>query len=343
MIQKNPLGLEFPIIQAPMAGNILPAETIAKISNHGFLGMLPAGYLSLRDLEKLIVDVKSKLKAKNKVIGINLFIENHNQQYLVKNSRVKRLESSIEPQTKFDENFTVPKAILQQDYVDLILKYNIKVVSMTFGLLKDNLIQQLKAKGIKLIASVTNIQEAQLADEKGIDIFVGQGCEAGGHQASFLENDINKNSTKELLQSLRERFPDKCIIASGGISRNNLGDFFELGADYVQLGSVFMMSNESNLSESYRNYICNNFKTIVTKNITGKYARGVVNKLILDSEILEYDFPLQHYHTSGLRKLAKSKDLFELQSLWVGDNHENLKISSLDELIESLKNELSKI
>lgn len=195
---------------------------------------------------------------------------------------------------------------------------------MTFGLLSDKAIIELKNHGIKLIANATSIDEIAYSIDKGIDIIIIQGNEAGGHQASFLHNQINKNTTLELLKSAKQKYLSKCFIAAGGISISNIQNYFNAGADYIQLGSAFMMTNESNISKETKNHIRNNFSTVVSDNITGKYARGIANTLIKDSSIREYTFPIQHYHTANLRKYAKSENDFELQSLWIGSNKDNI-------------------
>ncbi|MEY8765265.1 MULTISPECIES: NAD(P)H-dependent flavin oxidoreductase [Francisella] len=338
----NLLNLKYPIIQAPMAGNILPVDIIAKVSNEGMLGMIPAGYLSLNDLERMIVDVQSKLLDKTNLVGVNLFIENHKNQVLIKNARVTDLEfEMIKVEDRYKE-FLVPQSISHSDYIDLILRHNIKVVSMTFGLLDSYLIQELKNKNVTVIANITSMEEAIEADSRGVDVLVVQGCEAGGHQATFLSEKANDISTLNLLLQIRDAFPKKYIIAAGGISLNNMSDFLNHGANYVQIGSAFMMTKESNLSEVCKKFIQDNFDTTITKNITGKYARGVKNMLISDSSILKYNFPLQHYHTSNLRKLAKAKDIYDLQSLWIGSNQDNTEILGIDDLIEKLKSKYLK-
>ncbi|QLE78656.1 nitronate monooxygenase [Francisella sp. Scap27] len=340
-MKNNLLNIKYPIIQAPMAGNILSSKFIANIANNGFLGMIPAGYLSLVDLEKMIKSVYSKLDRDEYSIGLNLFIENHKSQTLQKNQRVISLETSLIKNKNNSVEFEVRTSIDEDTYINLILKYNIKIVSMTFGLLSDKAITKLKNHGIKLIANATSIDEVIYSINKDIDIIIIQGNEAGGHQASFLHNQINKNTTLELLKSAKQKYPSKCFIAAGGISVNNMQNYFNAGTDYIQLGSAFMMTSGSNISKETKNHIRNNFSTVVSNNITGKYARGIANTLIKDSSIREYTFPIQHYHTANLRKYAKSENDFKLQSLWIGSNKDNIHTKNLFDFIKELKSKLN--
>nr|WP_157671581.1 nitronate monooxygenase [Francisella halioticida] len=124
------------------------------------------------------------------------------------------------------------------------------------------------------------------------------------------------------------------IIASGGISIENMKEYFALGSNYVQMGSIFMMSNLSGLYEKAKRYIIDNFdKNYISKNTTGRFARGVIGDFY-KGQYHHYDFPIQHYHTSNLRRLAKQNNNFNYNSLWVGSNKDNLRCYKLEDLIK---------
>ena len=67
----NLLKIDYPIIQAPMAGGITTSKLVAAVSNNGALGMIGAGYLSPTQLREQIREVK-QLTSKN--FGVNLFV-----------------------------------------------------------------------------------------------------------------------------------------------------------------------------------------------------------------------------------------------------------------------------
>jgi nitronate monooxygenase len=95
-----------------------------------------------------------------------------------------------------------------------------------------------------------------------------------------------------------------------------------------------MMSEYSNLPEKAKEFIRNNFEiNTVSSNTTGKYARGIIAKFS-EIENTQYSFPIQHYHTLDLRKLAKQNNQFDYASLWIGSNKNNLQTYSLSKLIE---------
>jgi nitronate monooxygenase len=328
--------LEIPVIQAPMAGGIVTPEMVVKVSNSGLLGMIPGGYLNLDSLNKFVTNVKKDIN-KDAVFGLNIFIEeyNKNDQYFEKSSNILNFEGKIY-NNEYSNKFKFPTNISENQYVKFIIEHDIKVVSTTFGLFTKKSIDELKKHGVDIISTVTNMKEAQMSVDRGIKNIVFQGCEAGGHQATFINNDINETTTIDLVLESNKKFKDINIIAAGGVSIKNMKAFFNAGANYVQMGSVFMMSNLSGLSVSAKSYIRNNFNTVVTNKITGRYARGLKSNLDkLDNP--KYKFPIQHYHTSFLRKVAKEKEIFKYTSLWVGDNSDNIFEYNLDNLIDEIK------
>ena len=339
MMTKN---LKINIIQAPMAGGIVSPEMVVDISNSGMLGMIASGYLSFGDLENFIIEVKSLLNA-DAIFGVNLFIEPHLDRpiHLPKNKEILDAEKLFIKTESNELNFTVPINIAEKDYVELLIKHQVPIVSTTFGLLSKKSINQLQQNSIEVIATVTSIAEAQLAIDKSIKTIIFQGVEAGGHQATFINNKINTTSTMTLIKEAKNKFGDGTnIIASGGISINNARDYFDNGANYVQMGSVFMMSKSSNLSNEAKKYIEGNFdKNTASKKTTGKYARGIIAKFD-EMKSTPYNFPDQHYHTANLRKLAKQNNYFEYASLWVGANRDNLKTYDLAKLIKLCRESL---
>ncbi len=336
-MNRKIFDIKYPIIQAPMAGGILTADFVAKVSNRGLLGFIPGGYLTINKLEEFIVTVKSSLSAKNYLFGVNIFLEGerYTEETLAVPDNFEEVEISIGLDHK--DIFITPKTIPESDYIELFIKHSVPIVSCTFGFFSPYSINKLKASGIKIIGNATNLQEFEYCCNHGADAVVLQGNEAGGHQASFLSNEVNLNKTRDLICEVRLINNKTTIIASGGISSNNYKEYLAIGADYIQMGTAFMMTTESNLSLSCKNFIISANSTELTNNITGKWARGIKNKLFaLTQNKLYYDFPYQHYLTSAIRQEAKKQDNPEYISLWAGQNTDNYILRNLDNLIEDL-------
>jgi nitronate monooxygenase len=332
----------YPVIQAPMAGGIVNPSFVAAVCNNGFLGFIPGGYLDINSLEQFIIDVKVKLKP-GAIFGVNIFLEDvsrDTEQCIAKTPVILQLEQTL--RIKQEIYCLIPKSIEEEIYIDLFIRQEVPIVSCTFGFFKDESIRKLKAKGIKIIGNATSISEVNFCIQHGVDAIVVQGSEAGGHQASFLTPDKNNKSSVSLLEEVRALYPKVVLIAAGGISTKNINEYFISGANYVQMGTAFMMTYESNLSLECKEYIKAKTDTVLTKAITGKWARGVNNLLVsmLEQEDDVAAFPIRHYLTSKLRAEAKKQGKVDYSALWVGSNHDNLRIISLENLIDEIKHAL---
>lgn len=324
------------IIQAPMAGGILSPELVAGVINTGMIGSVASGYLSLIDCEQFIQRVIAL--SSNRFI-FNLFIEEPRQTSL--RYQKPRTIIKIEQQLDIYEQdwFEVPPTIAIQSYLRLIDKYQIPVISTTFGLLSQNTVKELQLNGVKVIASVTSLAEAKEALDTGVDGLIIQGCTAGGHQASFSDDYQNSLDTLELLQQVRALESEVVLIATGGIEVSDIRAYLNgYGADYVQLGSLFMLSELSTLNSSLREFIASKSPCDISMSsaITGKSVRGINNQLMRELDVAEYPFPIQHYASSYLRARAKAIGNFEYAGIWLGE-HRSYQPLRFDDLVNDIK------
>lgn len=336
MNNKNIFNTRYPIIQAPMAGNILDAEFIIKICNSGMLGFIPSGYLSLAQLEDFIIKVKQNIDH-DSIFGVNIFIEKPRiSQTIYKPNYLYELEKNFDEITSLTVN--IPKNIEESDYIELLIKYSVKIVSCTFGFFNHSSIKKLKEHNIKIIANITNIEEFNFCIENGADAIVIQGTEAGGHQASFLNSQANKTTTRDLLNQINQIAHNSVIIVAGGVSTNNYKNYLYNNANYVQLGTAFMLTKESKLPQKIKEFIIKSQNTSLSNKITGQYARGIQNTLMqsLETHNINPEFPIQHYLTSEIRKMSRNENNPQFMSLWVGSNSDNFKLRLLDDLIQEL-------
>lgn len=327
---------DYSIIQAPMAGGITSPELVAGVINAGMVGSIASGYLSLSDCEQFIQRVIAL--SSNRFI-LNLFIEEprHTLQRYKKSDSIIRIEQQLDIYER--DWFEVPPTIAIQDYLELVNKYQIPAISTTFGLLPQDTVKELQLNGVKVIASVTSLTEAQDALDTGVDGLIIQGCAAGGHQASFSDSYQNSLNTLELLQQIRTLGSNAVLIATGGIEVSDIHTYLnEYGADYVQLGSLFMLSELSTLNSSLREFIASKSPSDISMSstITGKSVRGINNQLMRELDVAEYPFPIQHYASSYLRAKAKSMELFEYAGIWLGE-HRSYQALRFDDLVNDIK------
>ncbi|HEX7412943.1 MAG TPA: nitronate monooxygenase [Bacteroidia bacterium] len=104
--------------------------------------------------------------------------------------------------------------------------------------------------GAKVFCDVTNIEHAKKCYELNCDGFIAVGQGAGGH--------AGPNPLQVLVPSLKANFPDKPIVAAGGITSGaSLLSVQILGAAGVSIGTRFIASKEATVNQQYKDAIVN--------------------------------------------------------------------------------------
>lgn len=145
----------------------------------------------------------------------------------------------------------VPLLYPQTDeIIEIIIKHGVKIVFTSAGN-PAKYTSILKEKGITVVHVVANKKFALKAQAAGVDAVVAEGFEAGGH------NGIEETTTMVLIPMLRQ-VVDIPIIAAGGIASGSaIYAAMALGADGVQIGSLFASSIESSAHENFKKEIIN--------------------------------------------------------------------------------------
>src|SRR3954466_7698623 len=147
-----------------------------------------------------------------------------------------------------DKPFGVNVPLLYPDidkHIQVILEEGVKIVFTSAGNPKT-WTSILKEKGIKVVHVVSSVKFAIKAEEAGVDAIVAEGFEAGGH------NGRDETTTFCLIPMVKEAIKIPLIAAGGiGTGRGILGAF-ALGADGVQIGSRFAISEESSAHINFK-------------------------------------------------------------------------------------------
>lgn len=338
------LGIQFPIIQAPMAGGATTPELVAAISNAGGLGSLAAGYMTPIEIKQAIKKIR---ELTNKPFAVNLFIpENHSAtaeqiQKACNDINQCCVELDIE-----NKPVAAPYAQSFEEQIKIIIEEKIPVFSYTFGLLDATWISQFKRNQTFLIGTATTLAEAKVLEESNIDAIVAQGSEAGAHRGTFLsEAEAALIELSSLITQLAAviKIP---IIAAGGIMNGKaIISAITAGASGVQMGTAFLTCPESGIPDVYKKILLNQQQdnTVLTRVFSGKLARGIRNKFIncMDNKkqnILNY--PIQNSLTTAMRKKAKEKNNTDFMSLWAGQAASLCRKISATELINILVAEM---
>lgn len=319
---KKVFHLQYPIIQAPMAGGATTPELIAAVCRCGGLGSLGAGYL---DYDAIKFAIKRIRQQTNKVFAVNLFSPERSYASAEALQMACEAVNQCSPEMgRVTQLIAPPYAPSFDDQVAAVLEEKVPVVSFTFGLPGLEIIRALQSNSSVVLATATTVEEALLLQEYQVDAIVLQGSEAGGHRGSFMPSaDVSLSPIASLLQNTRTKV-QLPLIASGGVMRGaTIAQLLDLGASAVQLGTAFLCCKESGIAQSYKDALLNQShdSTVLTRAFSGKLARGISNTFIQRMRAHEQhilDYPIQNKLTNPLRTSAKQCNNTEFMSLWAG-------------------------
>ena len=129
--------------------------------------------------------------------------------------------------------------------IDILIEEGVKIVFTSAGSPKKYT-QRLHEAGMKVVHVVSSSKFARKCEEAGVDAIVAEGFEAGGH------NGREETTTLTLIPQVR-RATTLPLIAAGGIgSGEAILAAMALGAEGVQIGTLFALTEESSASEAYK-------------------------------------------------------------------------------------------
>lgn len=329
--------LLYPIIQAPMAGGVATAALAIAVSRNGGLGFLAAGYKTTEALEE---EIKACI-ASGITFGVNLFVP-ANDSY--DESKLYTYKEKL--QQDFQLALTIPSWTDDEwnSKLALVEHYKVPFVSFTFGCPESKIIERLQAVGCTIIITVTDVEEAVLAQGAGADAVCLQGINAGGHRGSF--NNIVVIDIPSMEQQLVEvrRAISLPIIAAGGIMNGrDIKDLLALGASAVQLGTAFICCEESGANAVYKRALLEGAftETTLTRAFTGRFARGLKNDFIQNYEAHATGaYPALHYVTQPIRKRGLEQENPQAMSLWAGTGFKQAQVCSVQQLMKRLEDEM---
>jgi nitronate monooxygenase len=295
------LGIELPIIQAPMAGSN-GKDLVVAVSSAGALGSLPCALLAAGDV---VAEVASIRSATAKPFNLNFFC------HRPPDVDADLLVAWLQRLAPFDTELGVdPPAATTADgrsafddaLCDVVEQLRPPVVSFHFGLPPDRLVERVKRSGAAVLSSATTVEEARWLADHGCDAVIAQGLEAGGHRGMFLTDDPARQvGTMALVPQVVDAV-DVPVIAAGGIADGRgVAAALALGAAGVQLGTAFLRCPEATTGPLHRAALgaAAEDATVLTNVITGRPARSIVNRLISAVGPLAADAPAFPLAASG--------------------------------------------
>ena len=159
-----------------------------------------------------------------------------------------------------------------KDIVTVIIEEKVPVVTTGTGTPK-HIMPYLKKAGIKVIPVIASVKHAQKMQELGVDAVIAEGSEAGGH--------IGETNTMALIPQIVDAVTIPVIAAGGVADGRGLAAAIALGAQGVQMGTVFLASEECPISPAYKEAIlaASDTATAVTGRIAGAPVRCIRNEM----------------------------------------------------------------
>lgn len=317
------LGIDQPIILAPLAGGPSTPALAAAVTQAGGLGMLGAAYLSPTAIRAELAEMQ---RLTDRPWGVNLFVPATPvvDQAIVTQTQVLldtyRAELGIPlspPLPALAESFAAQLAV--------VLAARVPVFSFTFGIMAPEVIAALHAQGTFVIGTATTVAEGMALAAAGVDAVVGQGSEAGGHRGVFDsgQDEGAQIGTLALIPQLVDALPIP-VIASGGImDGRGVVAALALGASAVQMGTAFLVSPESGANPAYKAAVLasKDAQTVITRVFSGRPARGLANRFAREMADLANElppFPVLNAMTRDIRQAAAKQGRAEYLSLWAG-------------------------
>lgn len=340
------LGIPLPIVQAPMAGVSTP-ELAAAVSNTGALGSISVAATDAAGAREMIAGIRL---LSNRPFNVNVFVH---QPMAQDAAREAAWIAAMAP--LFHEYGAQPPAALRPIYrsfieddemLALLLETAPAVVSFHFGLPDAGRIAALKNAGCLLLATATNLGEAQAAKAAGIDAVVAQGWEAGGHRGVFDPDAPDARLGTLALTRLLARRCGLPVIAAGGImDGHGICAALDLGAIAAQLGTAFVACPESSADAAYRDALAGHaaMNTVMTSAISGRPARGLPNRFTQWGEnvgLPHPGYPMTYDAGKALIAAAKAAGETGYAAQWAGQGAPLSRPVPAAELVALLADEL---
>ena len=202
------LGIEYPIIQAGM-GEFTSAELVAAVSNAGGLGSLGCAY---RTIDEILSDLAATRALTSKPFAVNHLI-----------------------------------LTLDEEAFSLTLDFKPAIIS-TAGGDPGEYVKRAHEAGILAVHQVHTVRQAVQAAERGVDVIIAQGSEAGGHGGTV--------SALSLVPQVVDAVSPIPVVASGGIADGRgLAAALVLGAQGINVGTRFLASQEAPVAREWQQMI----------------------------------------------------------------------------------------
>ncbi|HUF21621.1 MAG TPA: nitronate monooxygenase [Burkholderiales bacterium] len=318
----DPLGIEHPIVQAPMAGHTSPEMPVA-VCEAGGLGSFPCALLTPAQVRDEVGKIRTQTR---RPLNLNFFCHpTSRRDPVIEGAWRQKLavyydEVTI-PSPEYPGSSLPP---FGAEMCETVVGLRPEVVSFHFGVPEKTLIDRLKAAGCRIFSTATTVAEARWLEDHGADAVIAQGIEAGGHRGTFLATDpASQVGTFALVPQVVDAVKVPVIAAGGIADGRGIAAAMALGASAVQLGTAYLLCPEASISAHHRVALksARDNHTVVTNVLTGLPARVFMNRIARELGPLATEvpaFPLPAIVLAPLRIQAESMGSTDFSALYAG-------------------------
>jgi nitronate monooxygenase len=344
------LGIEYPIVQGPLGG-LSSQRLTAAVSNFGGLGSFGAHALAPDAIKDAIAQIRSLT---SKPFAMNLWVSMEDEG--ARKTDESAFNRSLAPLAAHIAALGAPRPEYEpysrmrfEDQVRVLLDERVPVFSFIYGIPPREILQECRTKRIVTIGTATTPEEGAALQDADVDAIVASGFEAGGHRGSFLRSpEDSLTGTFSLVPQIADKVNVPVIAAGGVADARGVVAALALGAEAVQMGTVFLACEESGASPLHRQALRGKKAghTALTKGFTGRLARGICNRLLEDlnqagTPILPY--PLQRRLVRHLAIPAEEAGRSDLLPLWAGQSANLSTCTDVLVFLATLVEEISEI
>lgn len=306
-----------------MAGANGSAMAIA-VAKAGGLGSLPCAML---DPEKVRTETGIIRHQTAKPLNLNFFCHTPPIPDTDRDATWKQRLAPYYDELGLDASASAPavnRAPFNEAMCEVVEDVKPEVVSFHFGLPAGRLLDRVKAAGSLVLGCATTVEEARWLEANGCDAIIAQGYEAGGHRGMFLTDDITSQAgTFALVPQVVDAVKVPVIAAGGIADGRGIVAAFALGAAGVQIGTAYLLAQESLISDLHREALgdAQDNGTALTNLFSGRPARGLLNRVMRDigpMSDLAPAFPTAGQALAPLKAAAEAEGLSDFTSLWAG-------------------------
>ena len=274
------LGIEHPIVLAPMTGGPSTPALVAAVSSAGGLGLY--GVQGLR-AEAVAEAVAATRRLTPAPFGVNVQLAAPFER-----GDAAVVQAALAPLRRAlglpEDSPAPPRGDAPLVLLEAAADAGAPILSVALGD-PEPAVPIARAAGVPLIAMASTVAEARRCAEVGVDVVIAQGSEAGGHRTTF---EVRPGEPPPLIGTMAlvpqvVDAVDVPVVAAGGIADGRgVAAALALGAAGACLGTRFISAAESGAPRTHRERLraARDEDTLVTDAVTGRPARWVRNRTV---------------------------------------------------------------